>query len=242
MFSHPPPDSHVPVAPVRRYLLPLLLAYPVLAIAGHLTHRKIFLLLALLVLATAAMLPRLLSGRVGAWLVWAAVITSLMLSSVLGFADLVLECVPVLVCSFVAIGFGRTLATPEPLVAQFIVALDGHERLAQPGVARYARQVTWGWAVLLSLQALLLALLLLCARQTGLLVRLGLTPPITVPDRWAAAWLHVGGYLMLAIAFAIEYGYRRWRLRHLTHTGLHTMLLSLIKRWPELMHRRSAAP
>jgi uncharacterized membrane protein len=241
MFSHPPSESNAPVANVRRYLLPLLLGYPVLAITGDVTHRQIFPLLALLLLATAAMLPRLLSRSVGAWLVWIAAITLLILSYVLKFADLVLESVPVLVCGFVAIGFGRTLATPEPLIAHFIVALDGHERLAQPGVARYARQVTWGWTLLLSLQALVLGFLLLCAKHACVLARLGLTSPINVPDGWAAGWLHVGGYLLLAAAFAIEYGYRRWRLRHLTHAGLHTMLLNLIKRWPELMHGGSAA-
>jgi uncharacterized membrane protein len=240
MSLHPPSELQPPVATVRRFLLPLLLAYPVLAITGDLTHRQIFPLLALLLLATAAMLPRLLARRAGAWLIWVAVLVALVLSSLFKFADLVLEGVPVLICGFLAIGFGRTLATPEPLIAHFIVALDGEARLAQPGVAQYAREVTWGWTVLLATQALVLALLLLCAEHVGVLARLGLTPPFAVPDRWAAAWLHVGGYLMLAVAFGVEYTYRRWRLRHLSHTGLHTMLLNLIKRWPELMQAKSA--
>lgn len=235
MFSHPPPESQLPAAHTRRLLLPLLLAYPVLAITGDLTHRQIFPLLALLLLATAAMLPRLLTRHMAAWLIWAAVLSALLLSFVLGFADLVLESVPVLICGFLAIGFGRTLATPEPLVARFIVALDGEERMAQPGVAHYARAVTWGWTLLLSAQAIVLAVLLLCAEHAGVLARLRLAAPLTVPDRWAATWLHLGGYLMLVVAFAVEYGYRRWRLRHLSHAGLHTMLLTLIRRWPELM-------
>ena len=238
MSSHPPSESQAPVANVRRYLLPLLLAYPVLALAGDVTHRQIFPLLALLLLATAAMLPRLLTRRVGAWVAWAGVLIALMLSSVFGFADLVLESMPVLICGFLAIGFGRTLATSEPLIAHFIVALDGPARLAEPGVARYAREVTWGWTVLLATQAVVLLVLLLCGEHGGVLARLGLTPPLAVPDRWAAGWLHVGGYFMLAIAFGVEYAYRRWRLRHLSHTGLHTMLLNLIRRWPELMHAK----
>lgn len=239
---HPLPQSPPPRANTRRYVLPLLLAYPLLAIAGDITHRQVFPLLALLLLATALMLPRLLSHRLGAWLGWLAILVALVLSSVLGFADLLLESVPIVISALLAIGFGRTLGTPEPLVARFIVALEGAPRLALPGVAGYARDITWAWTLLLAAQALLLAVLLLCAEHTGVLARLGLAPPLAVSDRWAAMWLHVGGYLVLAAAFALEYGYRRWRLRHLSHQGLHEMLLKLLLQWPQLMHGREASP
>jgi len=206
------------------------------------THRQIFPLIALLLLATALMLPRLLTLRIGAWLAWFAILAALVLSSVFAFADLLLESVPILISALLAIGFGRTLSTSEPLVARFIIALEGAERLAQPGVARYARDITWSWTLLLAVQALLLAVLLLCAEHAGVLARLGFTSPLPVSDRWAAMWLHVGGYLVLAVAFALEYGYRRWRLRHLSHPGLHDMLLKLMLQWPQLMHGKRASP
>jgi uncharacterized membrane protein len=232
----PPLSAEPPrrVVDTRRYVLPLLLAYPVLAIAGDVTHRQIFPLIALLLLATAL--------RIGAWLAWLAIGAALVLSSVFAFADLLLESVPILISALLAIGFGRTLSTSEPLVARFIVALEGAERLAQPGVARYARDITWSWTLLLAVQALLLAVLLLCAEHAGVLARLGFTSPLPVSDRWAAMWLHVGGYLVLAVAFALEYGYRRWRLRHLSHPGLHDMLLKLMLQWPQLMHGKRASP
>jgi len=240
----PPLSAEPPrrVVDTRRYVLPLLLAYPVLAIAGDVTHRQIFPLIALLLLATALMLPRLLTLRIGAWLAWFAILAALVLSSVFGFADLLLESVPILISALLAIGFGQTLGTSEPLVARFIIALEGAERLAQPGVARYARDITWSWTLLLAVQALLLAVLLLCAEHAGVLARLGFTSPLPVSDRWAAMWLHVGGYLVLAVAFALEYGYRRWRLRHLSHPGLHDMLLKLMLQWPQLMHGKRASP
>jgi len=206
------------------------------------THRQIFPLIALLLLATALMLPRLLTLRIGAWLAWFAILAALVLSSVFGFADLLLESVPILISALLAIGFGQTLGTSEPLVARFILALEGAERLAQPGVARYARDITWSWTLLLAVQALLLAVLLLCAEHAGVLARLGFTSPLPVSDRWAAMWLHVGGYLVLAVAFALEYGYRRWRLSHLSHPGLHDMLLKLMLQWPQLMHGKGASP
>ncbi len=235
--SSPPAESAT-----RRYVLPLLLVYPLLAIAGAVTHRQIFPLAALLLLLTAVMLPRLQTRRVGPWLVWLGVLAGLLLLSLYGFAGLLLETVPVLINALLACWFGSTLGTSEPLVARFIVAIEGADRLSQPGVARYARQLTWFWTLLLALQAVVLAILLLCAEHSGLLARFGIVSPLLVSDRWATAWLHVGGYVLLGAAFLLEYGYRRWRLRHLSHPGLHDMLLKLALHWPQLVHgNRTAA-
>ncbi|OOG49621.1 xanthomonadin biosynthesis protein [Rhodanobacter sp. C01] len=237
-YSSPPAESAT-----RRYVLPLLLAYPLLAIAGAVTHRQIFPLAALLLLLTAVMLPRLQSGRVGPWLAWLGMLLALLLLSLYGFAGLLLEAVPVLINALLACWFGSTLGTSEPLVARFIVAIEGADRLSQPGVVRYARQVTWFWTVLLATQAVVLAVLLLCAEHSGLLARFGIVSPLPISDRWAAAWLHAGGYVSLGVAFLLEYGYRRWRLRHLSHPGLHDMLLQLALHWPQLVRgNRIAAP
>lgn len=238
MTSSSPPAENA----TRRYVLPLLLAYPLLAIAGALTHRQIFPLAALLLLLTAVMLPRLQTRRAGPWLVWLGVLVALLLLSLYGFAGLLLEAVPVLINALLACWFGSTLGTSEPLVARFIVAIEGADRLSQPGVTRYARQLTWFWTLLLATQAVVLAVLLLCAEHSGLLARFGIVSPLLVSDRWATAWLHVGGYVLLGAAFLLEYGYRRWRLRHLSHPGLHDMLLKLALHWPQLVHgNRSTA-
>ena len=219
----------------RRWQLALLAGYPLLAVAGALTHWQIFPLAALLLLLTALLLPQLCRGRTGPWLLWLGSLLALLLLALTGWAGLLLELVPLLVNALLAWGFGRTLWTPEPLVARFIIAIEGAGRLVQPGVARYARQLTVFWTLLLAAQALLLALLLLCAAHDGLLARLGIASPLAVSDRWAAAWLHAGGYLLLGAVFLLEYGYRRWRLRHLSHPGLHTMLRQLALHWPRLL-------
>ena len=219
----------------RRYALLLLLLYPALAIAGAITHRQIFPLLALVVLLSAVMLPHLLSRRVAPWLVWLALLAGVWLLAHYGAADLLLETVPILINVLLAYWFGRTLSSDEPLVARFVVAIDGADRLRQPGVARYARQLTWFWTGLLASQALLLTVLLLCAARSGLLLRFGLTPPWQVPEQWAWAWLHLGCYLLLGAAFVLEYGYRRWHLRHLSHASLHDVLLKLSLSWPQLL-------
>lgn len=237
MTSHPQVVQGTP----RRYVLLLLLAYPLLAVAGALTHRQVFPLLALVVLLTVVLLPQLLARRALAWLCWFALLAVLLGLSLYGFAGLLLEAVPVLINALLACWFGRSLASNEPLVARFIVAIEGRERLTQPGITRYARQLTWFWTLLLGAQALLLAVLLLCAEHTGLLARFGLTSPLPLSDRWAAAWLHVGGYLLIGAAFLLEYAYRRWRLRHLSHPGLHRMLLQLALHWPQLLRGNGAA-
>lgn len=221
-------------AATRRYAL-LLLAYPALAIAGAVTHRQVFPLLALVVLLTVVLLPRLLSHRVWPWLAWLALLAGIWQVSRHGVADLLLETVPILINALLAWWFGRTLSGAEPLVARFITAIEGAERLREPGVAHYARQLTWFWTLLLAGQALLLTALLLCASHSGLLLRLGLTPPLQVPERWAATWLHLGCYVLLGITFGLEYIYRRWRLRHLSHPGLHQMALQLALHWPQLL-------
>lgn len=219
----------------RRYVLLLLLAYPVLAIAGVLTRNPLFPLLALALLFTALLLPWLFTRRVLPWLVWLAGLSGLWLLSWSGWADVLLEAVPLLISAALAYWFGRTLRTQQPLVASFIVALEGPEQLAQPGVPRYARQVTWFWTLMLAGQALVLLILLLCAPQDGVLARLGMASPLPLPQRWVSMWLHVGGYAWIAAAFLLEYGYRRWRLRHLVHPSFAHMLSQLVLRWPQLL-------
>ena len=54
------PDTNT--STIRRWQLALLLAYPLLAVAGALTHRQIFPLAALLLLLTALLLPQLRRG------------------------------------------------------------------------------------------------------------------------------------------------------------------------------------
>ncbi|WP_158882520.1 xanthomonadin biosynthesis protein [Rhodanobacter sp. L36] len=219
----------------RRYALLPWLAYPLLAVAGALTHRQIFPLLALMSLMTAVMWSRLRARRVTAWLLWFALAAGMAWLSLLGFAGLLLEAVPVLINALLAYGFGRTLCTDEPLVARIIVAVEGEDRLAMAGVSRYARQLTGFWTFLLATQALVLAVLLMCAQHSGLLAQLHMTSPLPIPDHWAALWLHAGGYILLGSVFALEYGYRRWHLRHLEHTSLRDIVTRVSRHWPQLL-------
>lgn len=224
----------------QRWLWLLLLASPVLAVAGMLTHREVFPLLALAILATLVMLPALTRRQTGPWLGWLGLQIALLTVALFGFADLLLAAVPAVINAALAWFFARTLPHERPLIARCIVAVEGEARLHDRGVALYARQLTAFWAALLAANALVLTMLLLFAEQTGVLARFGVVSPLRVNDWWAAVWLNAGGYVLPAVVFVFEYVYRRWRLRHLQHLSLPQMLLRLAANWPRLLRDQDA--
>lgn len=226
----------------RGRALPLLLAYPLLALAGALTHRQAFSLAACAWLMSLLLWPALRTRRPGPWLLWLVLLGSLAWLALHGWVSLALDAVPLLVNLLLAWVFARSLrAGRRPLVAQFILAIEGPARLALPEIARYARRLTAFWALLLGAQALWLGALLACAVPGGVLVRLGVAPPLALPAGWVQGYLHVGGYLLIAAAFVLEYAFRRWHLRHLPHLGLHALLHRLALRWPQLIRDDTSA-
>ncbi|MEO8746852.1 MAG: xanthomonadin biosynthesis protein [Rhodanobacter sp.] len=228
-------------APAPRWLWLLVLASPVLAVAGMLTHREVFPLLALAILATLVMLPALSRRQTAPWLGWLGLQAALLTVALLGFADLLLDAVPAVINAALAWLFARTLPRARPLIARCIVVVEGEARLHERGVALYARRLTALWAGLLGANALALMLLLLFAERSGVLARFDLAPSWRLNEWWAAAWLNVGGYVLPGMVFVLEYAYRRWRLRHLQHLSLAKMLLRLAVNWPRLLRDQDAA-
>ncbi len=225
-----------------RRLLPLLLVYPVLALAGVLTHRQGFSLAACALLLTMLMAPALASRRLLPWAAWALALASMGWLWLHDMVWLLLECVPIAINLLLATLFGRSLrAGSTPLIARFIEAVEGPERLQSPGLASYARQLTWFWTMLMAAQALVLAILLLCAEPGGLLNSLGIASPWPIPAGPAQAYVDVGGYVVIAAAFVLENGFRRWHLRHMTHPRLHELALGIAARWPQLVRSKDPA-
>jgi uncharacterized membrane protein len=225
----------------RRWL-PLMFGYPVLAMAGVLTHRQGFSLAACVLLLTVLMAPALAARRALPWIVWLGTLAAMGWLWLHGMVGLLLECVPIAINVLLASLFGRTLrAGQTPLIARFIEALEGPERLTLPGIAPYARHLTWFWALLTAAQALVLAVLLLCAEPGGLLSSLGIASPWPVRAGLAQSYVHVGGYVLIASAFLLENVFRRWHLRHLHHPRLHELVFGLAARWPNLMRGEDPA-
>lgn len=227
----------MPVARLRRLALPLLLAWPPLALAGALSGRPGFDVAALVALLAASGLLLLGWQRPLASLSWLLAALALLVAAVAGRLALALEVVPILADVALAWLFGHTLATGRvPLVAQVIRVLEGEERLQAPGVARYARHVTLFWTLLLAAQAVVLAVFLLCSVPGGVLARHGWPSPLPVPQAWAAWYAHLGAWLLPVVAMAAEYGFRRWHMRHVPQPGLCAFVARLVDCWPRLLH------
>jgi uncharacterized membrane protein len=220
----------------RRLMLPLVVAYPVLAVSGAVWHRPALSLAALLVLLTVIALPMLGAGKRGAWAAWLAGVVVIIGAGVVGLGSILLSCVPVLINLALSWVFGRTLlAGRTPLIARLIASVESPARLEVPGIAPYARSLTRFWACFLAAQALLLAVLLGCAVPGGILFDLGVAPPFAVPAAWAMGYAHAGAYLMIAVAFAGEHAFRLFHLRHVPHPGLRELVTKVAVRWPKLV-------
>lgn len=219
----------------RRWL-PLLFAYPALAMAGVLTHRQGFSLAACALLLTVLMAPVLAARRALPWAVWLLTLAGMAWLWMDDMVGLLLECVPIAVNVILASLFGRSLRPGSmPLIARFIEAVEGPDRLQVPGLARYARQLTWFWTLLLATQALVLSVLLLCAEPGGLLGAFGVVSPLHLPAGWTQAYVHIGGYVLIGSAFVLEHAFRRWHLRHIEHPRMHDLAIGIATRWPQLV-------
>src|SRR5579885_1337561 len=229
----------VPRTPMR-WLLPLLIAYALLALLGGVLHRPELSVIAAALLLIALAVPVLQRPSITGALLWLALAALLLIPAALGRVQLALAGLPIAILGALSWVFARSLAR-EPLIARCIRVIEGEQRLALPGVARYARRVTAYWAIVLGAQALILAALWLLAKPGGVLDVFGIAAPF-VPSRDALAWYpEIGCWAVLVAAFAAEYVFRRWRMRRIPHPPLKRFLTRLIQRWPQLL-REEVSP
>ena len=176
-----------------------------------------FLLIGLMLMAGLRQRP-LLAGC--SWLLAGVLLLALDLR---GEGQLALDAMPVLINLALGLFFARTLQSgSEPLIARVIEALEGRSRLASPGVADYARRLTWAWVILFAVQAVVLC---------GLIAGQALGTGLPAASRW---YLHLGSFALVPAFLVVEYAFRRWHLRHLPHPSLPHFLISLVRCWPAL--------
>jgi len=193
--------------------------------------------LAALLLATLLLWPGLRSRSIVAGVLWATAALGIGALSMSGRGTLALDFMQVMVNAALCHLFARTLAKDrEPLIARVIAVLESPERLALPGVADYARSLTWAWALLVGVQAAVLTMLILCAVPDGMLATFGIKPPIEISGSLWRWYLHLGSYVTVLAFLIVEYAYRRWQLRHIEHVPLPTFVVRLVRRWPALVH------
>lgn len=233
--SIPAPLPTTQPAPARRSRLVVcgIAVYVVLALVALLSGRAWLGELAAFILVGVVLLPQLRRARALAWLLWLALAALLVVLARQGEGHLALDAVPTLVNALLCAFFARSLRQGrQPLIARIIAVIEGPQRLADRGVATYARGLTLAWALLLGSQAVLLAALA-AAAPGGVFTLAGLESPLGGGGwRWYA---HLGSYALVAAFLLIEYAWRRWHLRHVAHLSLTQFLGRLVQRWPALL-------
>ncbi|MBS0486162.1 MAG: hypothetical protein JSS13_02375 [Proteobacteria bacterium] len=133
------------------------------------------------------------------------------------------DALPVAVTVAIAAVFAFTLQRGRtPLIARAIAAVDGSQWLADPMVARYARQLTQLWAMYLLLWAVIAAVAAWVAAPA--VSRVG-----TFGVPMAVAALFVGEFVL-----------RRWLLPQAPRHRLIAFTLRLIHHWPALLVDRES--
>lgn len=223
-----------------RWLLPLLIAYALLALLGGILHRSFLSLIAAALLLLALAVPVLRRPSAAGLFLWLALAALLLVPAALGRVQLALAGLPIAILGALSWLFARSL-TREPLIVRCIRVIEGEQRLALPGVAHYARGVTAYWAIVLGLQALVLAAIWLLARPGGVLDALDVAVPFAMPRATLTWYPEIGCWAVLIVAFTGEYVFRRWTLRRIPHPPLKRFLARLVQRWPQLI-REEALP
>jgi uncharacterized membrane protein len=196
---------------VKIVLVLLAVAYPVLAHLAALLARPALRTAAVAALAALVLLPLLRARPVAGTIAALATLVAAVALARHERLDLLLFLPPVLIPAFGAWLFGHTLAAGRvPLIQQLVALIHGDGPI-DPGVPAYARRLTLAWAGVMALLAVANAVLALLAAPGGVLLALGVAPPVAVPLAWWSWLANVGGYLLLAVLFAAEYAYRRRR-------------------------------
>lgn len=223
--STPPPPSPGAATASRVPLVVGIVAWVALAATAIVRGDGVIAATCAFLLIALVLAPRLGARKPLAWLALLACGVGLGLLAIRGRGLLALEALPVVISLGIAWLFGHTLASTRPLIARVIVVLEGEERLALPGVANYARQLTWAWALLMLAQALVFAVLI--AARHGLVG----WPPVAFAD----TWLLFGGWCVPLAFMAGEIAFRRWWLPHVPHDPPRVFLQRLATSWPRLL-------
>jgi len=166
------------------------------------------------VLATLALLPRLVARSVIAWCLLPVIVAGLWLLAQSQAAWLPLYATPVVVNLFGAWIFGHTLAPGQvPLIERLARLLHEEDGITDE-IARYARKVTIAWTLFLSGLAVLNLTLALLATPGGILLMMGVQPIVTVPVEVWSLFANFIDYIMAGLFFLAEYAYRQRKFPH----------------------------
>jgi uncharacterized membrane protein len=197
---------------LRGAVVALAISYPLVAHLAVARNSALWAVAGLVLLAAIVLLPALVRGSVLGWM--SAIAAGIGISWIAGkdTAWLPMYAPPVVLTFLMAWTFGRSLAPGDvPLIERMARLMHAPGEQIDPAIPVYARRLTLGWTVLLAILGTINLLLALCATPNGILLWLGLQPPVTVPREIWSLFANVLNYVIVGIFFVIEYGYRRYR-------------------------------
>lgn len=219
----------------RRNLWLVAIAYPLLAHAAVLSGNRLFTVAAVGVLAALILGPALARRSLAAWMILVIVGFGLVRFANSAAIELTLYAPPVLIMAFMAWVFGHTLRRGEmPLIERIVRAFHDPEEKLDPAIFRYARRLTWLWTILLGTLAIVNLVLALLAAPNGLLLAIGIDPPVTVPQRIWSLFANLLNYVVIGAFFVAEYIVRRRRFPQQDYTSIVDFTQRLIRLGPSL--------
>ncbi len=194
----------------------LALSYPLFAHLASLNGSGAWAGLAMASIVLLLLLEPLLNRRLWALLALGACLLGLWWVAQSRYALMPLLAVPVVFISLVSWLFGRTLVKGRvPLITRIVEALYAQASTPMtPDLYRYTRQLTFAWALLLALLAVINLLLALCAVPDGVLAQLGHVPPVSVTNAQWSLFANVLNYGIVGGFFVVEYLLRKRRFPH----------------------------
>lgn len=207
----------------------LAVAYPWLAHAANARDDGLLAALALGDIALIVLLGPLLRRRAWAWLLLAVCVALLWRLAHSPLATLPLLLPPVLFVGWVAWVFARGLRRGRvPLITRIVAPLYGDAPTElDPALQRYTHGLTAAWALLLSTLCLANLALALFSVPGGLLARLGVQPPLAVPDVYGSLFANLLVYGVVGGFFLGEYAWRRHRFPQRPYRNLPDLLRKL---------------
>jgi len=203
--------------------IPMLLlgaSYPIVAHIAALTGRPTLIAASVGLLVVLALLPGLSRGRAIAWIALVMAGYGLYAVVAVGKGMSLLLLPPVLLNGIMAWLFGRTLRRGEtPLIERAARAMRGPGAVISPEVIAYAGGVTQVWTGLFLALAAIDLLLAVVASPGGLLLTVGLDPPVTVPIGAWSLFANVLSYVFIAATFGIEFVVRGRRFPNQPYHG-----------------------
>jgi uncharacterized membrane protein len=194
-------------------------------------------------LAAVVLAPGLARRSVAAWTAALAIASALAFAASRRWIWLPLYAPPMFADAFGAWLFGHTLAGRRmPLIERLVRQLHGEpDRPLEPAVARYARSLTVAWTVLFIVLGATSLTLALLAVPNGVLILLGITPPLEVPQTAWSWFANVASYGITGGFFVLEYAYRRGRFPQQPQRTFLEFVRALVAIAPSLIELESRA-